>query len=166
MGIAEQAQQIARVLNEVKTIGQARGAVRACIASLNRMIDEVTPAFWHRYESKLRDSIVGGPATDSAIRDELTMIRTALGAEGRLLVGDDAQPVTQTWERAKRQVQRGYQAIAGAEGARSARPDLAWHLENLIEATGNVAKALAPFAISGAVIALAVVAFLIFGRAR
>lgn len=104
--MADRIALVARELNRVHSAGQARAAITAALGEL----DAGDRMSWYL-------NFLTTPDQDEA-QQEISFIRGALAAELRTLgpIGDD-QPVDgQSWERARRQVERAYVTVSGIEG--------------------------------------------------
>jgi hypothetical protein len=104
--MADRMTLVARELNKVASAGQARAAIQAAQGELARGTEEVPNlSAWT-------------VPTPSEAYDNLTLLRGALDAELRGFgsQADDSQVDPQSWERARRQVERSYIEVSGIDG--------------------------------------------------
>jgi hypothetical protein len=101
--------RVARALNDVKSVGQARAALAAAQ-------DEVDRGF----ELAGQLSMFSTPDPTEA-RSTLNIVKAALAGERSAMNSqDDSDAVNPTgWERARRQVERAYIEVSGIEGVAS-----------------------------------------------
>jgi hypothetical protein len=104
--MAERIALITRELNKVASAGQARAAITAALGELDRGV-QMAPEL----------SAWSTPDPGQAYNN-LALIRAALEGERRgfSAQADDSQVDPQAWARARRQVERAYNEVAGIDG--------------------------------------------------
>jgi hypothetical protein len=104
--MAERIALVARELNRVESAGQARAAIWSALAELDAgdaMAEHL--------------SMFTSPDPDQA-HQEIGILRGGLNGELGVIapIGDDQHVDAQSWERARRQVERAYVEVSGIEG--------------------------------------------------